>query len=103
MSTVPPNLVGPILQSPLLQRQVAGAREIERGQEFTAQRQHTTAIDEGDATVETTDGDTQIHSDAEGAGSQGRPFSEAEPEPELKETASETRPDGTGQILDLEA
>ncbi|NLX22870.1 MAG: hypothetical protein GXY55_14555 [Phycisphaerae bacterium] len=102
MSAVPPNLVGPILQSHLMQRQVAGARDAERAQETTAQRQQTSAIDEKDSTVETTDGDTQVHTDSEGAGSQGRESSH--PEQPSESAEDETR-DSTeqGRLIDLEA
>ena len=102
MSTVPPNLVGPILQSHLMQRQVAGVRDTERAQETTAQRQQSSAIDEKDSTVETTDGDTQVHTDSEGAGSQGRAFSHSEPpiEPVEDEPSNDTE---QGIHIDLQA
>ena len=87
MSTVPPNLVGPILQSNLTQRQVSQDRDNERAQETSAQRQQSNAINEKDSTVETTDDDTEVYADAEGGGSQGRTFTEPE---EVQEQVADT-------------
>lgn len=103
MSTLPPNLVGPILQSNLTQRKAAQIQDSERNQRTNADRRQTKAIDEQDSTVETTDNDTQVHSDAEGSGSQGRPFTET-PEPETPADEFEHNPDDDhGQHIDLEA
>jgi hypothetical protein len=102
MSTLPTNIVGTVLQSTLVQRQVSTVRDTERASATVDLRQQATIIDEKGSTVETTDGDTQIYSDAEGTGSQGRPFS-SEEQPE--ETAEQkTTPEGDeGTILDIEA
>lgn len=103
MSSVPPNLVGPILQSNLTQRQISRVRDNERSQESSSQRQQANAIDERDSTVETTDGDTQVHSDAEGMGSQGRAFTGSEPD-EQAPADQELLPDQQeGRHIDLEA
>ena len=103
MSTVPPNLVGPILQSNLAQRQVSQVRDNERAQETSAQRQQSKAINEKDSTVETTDDDTQVHADAEGTGSQGRAFSEPE-EAEEQPGDSDSEPESEeGRHIDFEA
>jgi len=101
MSTLPPNLVGPILQSALVQRQVSQVRDSERAQEANAQRQQSNVISEKDSTVETTDDDTQVYSDAEGGGSQGRPFTEQE---ESKDQTDETQEIlEEGRLIDFEA
>ncbi len=103
MSSVPPNLVGPILQSGLVQRQVSKVRDNERAAQVNADRSQNLAIDEKDTTVETTDNDTQVHTDAEGGGSQGRAFTEPE-ENEEQGALDEERPDGDhGRHIDLEA
>lgn len=105
MSSVPPNLVGPILQSNLTQRQVSGVRDNERAQQANADRQQNAALDEKDTTVETTDDDTRVHADAEGGGSQGRAFSnpqEEQPGPEAPESDLDARGE-EGRHIDLQA
>lgn len=103
MSALPPNLVGSILQSNVSQRQVSNIRNREETQRATADRQQTAAVDETDSTVETTDDDTQVHADAEGTGSQGRPFTQEEEE-EKKDNQPEESADGqAGTHIDLEA
>ena len=103
MSSVPPNLVGPILQSNLAQRQVSNVHNNERSQQTEAQRKQAAAINEKDTTVETTDGDTQVDPDAEGQGSQGRAFSQPE-EAEEAESSASASPDGDqGQHIDFQA
>ncbi len=103
MSTVPPNLVGPILQSNLAQRQVSQVRDNERAQETNAKRQQSNLISEKDSTVETTDDDTQVYSDAEGGGSKGREFTEPE-EPQDQPAESDSDADlEEGRLIDFEA
>jgi len=108
MSSVPPNLVGPILQSHATQRQASDVRRAETTQQERAERLQHLATDKHDSTVETTDGDTQVHPDAEGSGgNQGRSFTE--PEEDL-DTSALGSPDPTdpldgqsGRVIDLEA
>jgi hypothetical protein len=102
MSTLPTNIVGAVLQSTVMQRQVSTVRDTERAASTVDLRQQASIIDEKGSTVETTDGDTQIYSDAEGTGSQGRPFT---PEEQKEEPAEQERtPEGDeGTILDLKA
>ncbi len=105
MSAVPPNMVGPILQSSLTARQVSNARSGEEAQRTSADRKQTAAIDERDTTVETTDNDTQVHTDAEGLGSQGRAFSRPEdvdPEAENDDQPAADDQDA-GRHIDFEA
>ena len=106
MSSVPPNLVGPILQSHLTQRQVSGVRDNEQAQKTNAERKQTAAVDEEDTTVDTGDEATQVHTDAEGSGSQGRAFANPdqneEPDPQAQDT--DLPPDAEeGRHIDLEA
>lgn len=102
MSSVPPNLVGPILQSHLAQRQVASVRDSERASAAVNLRQQAHIIDEKGSTVETTDNDTQVYADAEGTGSQGRPSSQ--PENPDQNAEQDQPPEGDqGRIIDLEA
>ena len=103
MSAVPPNLVGPILQSPLIQRQVSALRDAERTQGAHAQRQGAAAIDANDTTVETTDGDTQVHSESEGQGSQGRAFTSADDEQPVPADTPPSTTEEHGRLIDFEA
>jgi hypothetical protein len=100
MSTLPTSMVGSILQGPLTQHQVSALRDSERAQRAVAQRQQVLAVTEKDSTVETTDNDTQVHTDSEGQGSQGRAFSE--PEDNSPETPGPPSPD-EGHLIDFEA
>lgn len=101
MSTLPPNLVGPILQTPLAQRQISNLRDSDGVQRANAQRLQTASAAEKDSTIETADNDTQVHTDSEGQGSQGRAFSDSEPEnpsPPPDEAAPEE-----GRTIDFKA
>jgi hypothetical protein len=87
-----------------MQRQVSSVRDNERAQQASADRQQTNAIDEKDTTVETTDDDTRIHPDAEGTGSQGRPFSNPEDQqPDEEEPRDPDSGDDEGRHIDLTA
>ncbi len=102
MSTLPTNIVGTVLQSTLVQRQVSASRDTERASSAVDLRQQATIIDEKGSTVETTDGDTQVYSDAEGTGSQGRPFSGQE-QPD-QPADQDSPPEGDeGTHIDIEA
>lgn len=106
MSSVPPNLVGPILQSNLTQRQVSQVRDNAQVQEATARRQTAAVASEKSNAVETDDNDTAVHADAEGAGSQGRAFTspEDEEQPSNVEPADhENDADDEGRHIDFEA
>jgi hypothetical protein len=101
MSAVPPNLSASVLQSNLVQRQAAGVRDAERNQRAGAERQQARAVDQADSTVETADDMTEVFTDAEGSGSQGRAFDTPEETTSTEMTQDEG--DGEGHILDLEA
>lgn len=103
MSSIPPNLVGPILQTPFVQTQAAAARGVDDAQRVNAERRGTIAAAETDTTVETTDTDTQVFTDAEGSGSQGRAFSDETPEKPADQPPPPATDPNSGQILDLEA
>jgi len=103
MSAVPPNLVGPILQSHMMQRQASSVRDNEETQKAAASRKQGVASDEKDNTVETTDDDTQVHSDAEGTGSQGRAFSESDESEEPTPPDTPNDDDTDGHLIDVQA
>ncbi len=104
MSSVPPNLVGPIFQTHLTQQQVSAIRQNIRKQEDEAQRVRSAAGDEKEGTVGTTDEDTRVHADAQGPGSEGRGFSASEDESEdLQLPEVDNVCDQLGRYIDLEA
>lgn len=106
MSSLPPNIAGSILQSNLTQRQVSQVREKDRTQQHHAERQNIDAIDEKDSTVETSDDDTRVDTNAEGSGSMGRAFTENEDDEDQDSSAESRPPDPAGQRglhIDLEA
>ncbi len=71
MSTIPPNWLGSIIQT-----QGAHAREAaDKSKEAGAAAEQTDAsFAERLTEIEASDRDSQVYSDAEGTGSQGRPF-----------------------------
>lgn len=91
MSSVPPNIVGPILQSNLAQRQASGIRDNEEAQKFDAERRRAAAAAQNDGTVNTEDQDMQVDADTEGSGSQGRAFTTGEEHPESSEEDQQRR------------
>lgn len=101
-SAVPPNFAASILQSNLTQRQVTAVRDSERNQRVSADRQQARAIDQADSTVSMTDDSSEIYTDAEGAGSQGRAFSEPQPDASTEPDVESATGD-EGQHLDLSA
>ncbi len=76
MSGIPSDIAGSALQAGFQSRQVAKARDGERAGQAQASSNAARAADEAGSTVETTDNDTQVYGDAEGAGSQGRSYDE---------------------------
>ena len=106
MSSIPPNVVGPILQAGTAQRQASRVLENEREQQETAFRSASRVSDRLDA-VDETDNDTQVNSDAEGLGSQGKfaaqPDDEQADEPSTESATGITRDDDGHVHVDLEA
>jgi hypothetical protein len=106
MSSVPPDFVGPILQSNLNARQVSQVRDADRNQRVNADRQQSIAIDEKGSTVETAEDTMEVFTDSEGAGSQGRAFTQAEEEddPSSENSRHNADPEAEqGQLIDFEA
>ncbi|MGB2987074.1 MAG: hypothetical protein WBE26_14470 [Phycisphaerae bacterium] len=78
MSEIPPDISSSAAQAGFQARETAKERDARRaGQAEAANRQAKSVTEAGD-TVETTDADVAVFADAEGTGSQGRPFEEAE-------------------------
>ena len=73
------------------------------GRRAAGDRRQSGAITEADSTVETTDNDTAVYADAEGAGGQGRAFSEPRQEAAESDAKTTGHPADTGQHIDIEA
>ncbi len=105
MSTIPPNIVGPIVQSGAAQKQAARALEGEREQQSNAVAAGNKMSEKAAETVGEADNDSRVHADAEGSGGQGG--STGEEHAESKHDAdsdSGIRRDDDGQLhVDLEA
>ena len=99
MSTIPPNWLGSIIQSQGAQERAGQAKSAEeaKGTERGAFSDKLRDV------IENNDRDVEVYSDAEGTGSQGSPFNEAEEQTEPDEAAEEQEPEDTGAGLDLEA
>jgi len=79
MSEIPSDIASSAAQAALQAREVARERAgSAAGQGNAAQRQ-VKAVDEAGSTVETEDADNQVFTDAEGSGSQGKPFEDDRP------------------------
>jgi hypothetical protein len=76
MSEIPSDIAGSSLQAGYQQADVAKTRDAERAGQVQAARNHLRAVDESSGTVETSDEATQVFTDAEGTGGQGRELEE---------------------------
>ncbi len=100
MSQIPSDIATSAAQSPLAARDVAAEREARRAGDASAASNTARTVTEAGSTVETTDADVAVFSDAEGAGGQGRAFQEEQqgedtPPPTSSEQPGITRgPDG---------
>lgn len=82
MSAIPPNIIGSVLQSGAAQREQAKEIDTARTAQTEAARKAAAGPD-AFVEIEATDGDTQVHTDSGGLGSQGRQDSKPEePAPE---------------------
>ncbi|MBN2448517.1 MAG: hypothetical protein JXO22_17450 [Phycisphaerae bacterium] len=102
MSTIPPNWIGSVVGSNSASGRAADAKSKENADQ--AKTVDNSAFSERlQDVIESTDTDTQVHPDAEGLGSQGRPFGDgAEPEPPEEEKTPEATEESLGN-LDVEA
>jgi hypothetical protein len=99
MSTIPPNWLGGIIQTQGAQTRAVG----ERDREHAAQTEQTSDAfaDKLQTAIENAGRDSQVYSDAEGSGGQGRP-SEGAPAEDAKSPPEENDADTDGG-LDLQA
>ena len=84
MSAIPPDIAGSAAQAGFTSPEASRIRDADRAAQVQAAARQAKAADAAVDSVETEDADTAIFTDAEGAGSQGRAFSEGEPgEPDV--------------------
>ncbi|MBU0639909.1 MAG: hypothetical protein KKB50_13655 [Planctomycetes bacterium] len=99
MSAIPPNWLASVIQSQGAQDRAAEAKNRERAAE--AERAGVTGFAEKlQNVIENEDRDGEVYSDAEGAGSEGRPHEETEETQPEQEGEDDTATSGG---LDLEA
>ena len=107
MAEIPSEIASSAAQSGIQTREATRDREARQATQANAADRRAHAVNQADTTVETTDNDTQVFTDAEGAGSQGRNFEEENTPPD--EDSTESRDGGIIQDdqgnlhLDLEA
>ena len=103
MSSIPPNFQASIIQTQAAQQRATEARQKETNADRLRSRD-TSFADKLQDVIENTDRDSSVHSDAEGAGSQGRAF--ADDAESGAATATDEKDDGsigTGGGLDVQA
>ena len=106
MTEIPSDIASSVAPATFQAKEVSKDRAARHAGQAHATERQVKSVDEAGSTVETTDSDVAVFSDAEGAGSQGREGEKPEPEsPEQQQDATKgiTR-DDDGQIhVDLEA
>ncbi|HUW83910.1 MAG TPA: hypothetical protein VMZ31_14070 [Phycisphaerae bacterium] len=90
MSTVPPNIVGPILQTVVQQQQAAQTDDAEKARGTEKSERMAQRSDRAEHTVADTDSDSAVDPEAGQGGGQGRAFSEP---PEEQAPESQAPPD----------
>lgn len=106
MSGIDANYIGPFIQTTQQSADVARVRDTEANRADAVNRETARINDTRDNTVETADEGNEIDNEAEGKGSQGRPFSQTPAEdaaPDDKPTGGITIDDDGQAHLDLEA
>jgi len=96
MSAIPPGWLGSIIQTQGAQARAAGDKQAESAAE--SERAGGTFAEKLQDVIEETDRDSQVYADAEGTGSQGRPFEES-----AEKAPDEPEAEEPGSALDLQA
>lgn len=105
MAEIPSDIAASAAQAGHHARDIAEARDARGSPAQQGASSRANRVDEAGEVVETDDRDTEVYADAEGTGSQGRPFKEAEEQQEAEgETTEGVTTDENGRTrLDLEA
>ncbi|MCP4592180.1 MAG: hypothetical protein GY842_15715 [bacterium] len=104
MTGIPSDIAGSALQAGYAQRAAARVADGARAGQAQATERQLKAASEAAGSVETTDDDERVYADAEGAGGQGRMFSEEAEQAELDGDPTES-PGETDETshLDIQA
>jgi len=106
VAEIPSDISTSAAQAGFKAQDVGKTNDAERAGQVNAAKRQSRIVDEVEVTVETTDDNTKVFTDAEGSGSQGRseeePSSEDSATPEAQQRGIITDEDGT-QHVDLEA
>jgi hypothetical protein len=103
MSSIPPNPLSSIVQTHAAQQRASEARQKEANAD-RARSRDTSFSDKLHDVIENADRDSSVHSDAEGAGSQGRAFGEEEPADEACDPDTDSSgPNPSDGGLDIQA
>ena len=97
MSGIPPAWLGSIIQTQGAEARAAGDKQAESAAE--SERAPGTFAEKLQDVIEETDRDSQVYADAEGTGSQGRPFEE----PAEQMPPDEPEAEEPGTALDVQA
>ncbi len=105
MTGIPSDIGASAAQAGYQAREVAKARDAARASGTNAANRQVNSIDEASDTVDTSDDNTQVYADAEGAGSMGKQHEETEEDKKTEQEAEDgIVRDDQGQLhLDLEA
>jgi hypothetical protein len=101
MTAIPPDILGAAAQSGIVAREAARPRDADRTAQANGAAQQVRALTDAADQVGTTDGDTAVFTDAEGAGSQGRAFGDADAAEEPVDLTDQ--PPGDAPGLDIQA
>ena len=104
MTGIPSDIAGAAAQAGFTAPEASRIRDADRAGQAHASARQAQAADHAVDSVETGDGETEVYTDAEGAGSQGRAFAENPPEEGEKSTENGgLSKDEDGQIhLDIQ-
>ena len=106
MAEIPSDIPASAAQAGYQAREVGRASAARSAAMANASDKRARAVDEAGNTVDTEDNDSQVFSDAEGSGGQGRPFEEENPTDASDAAESKTgvtKDDDGRQHIDLEA
>jgi hypothetical protein len=76
MSAIPPDIAGSAVQAGFAARQASASRDADKVGQANASARQAEALRDAANSVDTSDGDTAVFADAEGAGSQGRDYTD---------------------------
>jgi len=79
MAEIPSHISSSAAQAGFQSREVGRARDARSAGQADATQRQIKSVEEASGTVDTTDFDTRVTTDSEGAGSQGRAFEEDNP------------------------